>query len=162
MPWFPLPDFPENRPGAAFAARKAGFAVRRRQGRWMVHAEDGEEAAAAQAWLAAYNPRPLLRLAALQEVKREANRRVAQVVDPEDRERLISRGVALLGIPDVHGRPRTPEEQAELDEIEALWGKTFAVREAAKAIGARVLATTNLAELAGFDAPSQPEWPVFP
>lgn len=157
MPWFAV-SYPADKPTAGQAAREAGWALRERGGAWMVHADDEAQAAACQAWLDAYQPLALARLSALQLLKGEADRRVAEIISPDQQARAITRRVELLGLPVERAEPLTPAEVAERAYIDGLWEQAKAIRAAADLIVADVLAATDPVALSQFDPAASTRW----
>lgn len=155
MPSFPL-SYPAGKPGAGGAAAEAGHRVREHDGQWVVDADTPEEAAAAQAFLDAWDDVAVARARAKAAVKAEAGRRIEAFAPLWRQSNLIARGVELTD-KRVAGTI-TPAEEAEAAALRSLFGRIKAIRAASDAIEAGLDDEGDAYALYGFD-PAMADWP---
>lgn len=159
MPAFPL-TVAGHKPDVLIAARDAGWqAWRDDQGHW-VETADEAAAAAAQAWVDAYDPLARERTAARARVKAEATRRIEASIGPLWRQmNAIGRRVELLGTPIERDQELTAPELAERTAIDQAWELVKAIRAASDLIESELAGIAETAALEAFDPAADPRWP---
>lgn len=142
----------EKGPGLHHEIGRQEYNLERRDGVWV-----SDNDAAVQAIIDSYDPLPPYRAEKIEEIKKEANRRILQIAPEWKQRNILARMTELVDARS--GRALTDSEQTEMDSAKSLWADIQNVRQASDDIEAEIVAMTDWTAVRSIDILNHPSWP---